>query len=185
VATNPDRASYFPAIEKRYGQPMSYWFDHMREIEGGTYAEQVTDLRDNHGFSQAHANALVLYCRGNTTSRRFESVDDYLAPHGDTKRATVRAILDAIGSEYPEAEVVIAWNKPMVRVDGTYVLGISVHSAHLLLLPTSAEVIDRLRGRLDGYQVKTKSVRVPVDWEVDAALLRDLVAVRLAQVAAS
>ena len=27
MATNPDRSSYFPAIEKKYGQPMSYWFD--------------------------------------------------------------------------------------------------------------------------------------------------------------
>lgn len=24
---NPDRSSYFPAIEKKTGQPMSYWFD--------------------------------------------------------------------------------------------------------------------------------------------------------------
>jgi hypothetical protein len=55
MATNPDRASYFPAIEKKYGQPMSYWFDQMDEIADRKYPEQIAFLRENHGFSQAHA----------------------------------------------------------------------------------------------------------------------------------
>ena len=57
--THPDRESYFPAIEKKHGLPMSYWFDQMKEIGDKKYLEQIAYLRENHGFSQAHANALV------------------------------------------------------------------------------------------------------------------------------
>ena len=73
MAANPDRSSYFPAIEKKYGQPMSYWFDQMDQIKDRKYQEQIDFLRENHGFSQAHANALVMYSRGSTSSRRYDT----------------------------------------------------------------------------------------------------------------
>ena len=118
MATNPDRSSYFPAIEKKYGQPMSYWFEQMERVSGEKYPDQIAFLRENYGFSQAHANALVMYCRGSKTAHRVTTVDEYLAPFDETKQKTVRAILNAITSKYRKAETVIAWNQPMVRLDG-------------------------------------------------------------------
>lgn len=176
MATNPDRASYFPAIEKRYGQPMSYWFDIMGEIKDQRYPEQMAYLQENYGFSRAHANALVLYSRGNTTSRRFNTVDDYLAGEDAVKAKTIRAILKVITSAYPKAEVVIAWNKPMVKYDGRYVFGVSALKNHLLVAPFDAEVLAALAPRLEGYEVNKKTVRVPVDWKVDKQLILDMVA---------
>ena len=64
MASNPDRSSHFPAIEKKYGQPMSFWFDQIAEISARKYLEQIAYLRENFGFTQTHANALVLYARG-------------------------------------------------------------------------------------------------------------------------
>ena len=55
---NSNREDFFPAIEKKYGQPMAYWFDQMAEIAGNKYREQIAYLKENHGFSQTHANAL-------------------------------------------------------------------------------------------------------------------------------
>lgn len=176
-----DRESYFPAIEKKYGFPMSHWFDQMAEISELKYPEQIAYLRENHGFSQAHANALVMYSRGSTSSRRFDTVDDYLAQADATKQATIRAILDVVTDEYPDAEVVIAWNKPMVRIDGQYVLGVDMATNHLLLLPLSTDVITEFADRLEGYQTQKKTIRVPVDWDVDRDLLLDLVAARVAE----
>jgi hypothetical protein len=49
---NSNRADYFLAIEKKYGQPMAYWFDQMAEIAGTKYLEQIAYLKENHGFSQ-------------------------------------------------------------------------------------------------------------------------------------
>ena len=46
ASTNPDRVSYFPAIVKKHGLPMSYWFDQMKEIADWKYAEQIAYLLD-------------------------------------------------------------------------------------------------------------------------------------------
>jgi uncharacterized protein YdhG (YjbR/CyaY superfamily) len=182
VATNPDRASYFPAIEKKHGQPMAYWFEQMDEVADRTYPEQVAFLKENHGFSQAHANALVMYCRGSKSARRYDTLDDYLGPFDEIKRATVRAILDAVTAQHPELETVIAWNQPMLRLHGQYVFGVSVLTGHLLIAPWGADALERLRPRLAGYKVNKKTIQVPVDWVPDEALLRDLVAPRIAEI---
>jgi len=74
---DPSREAHFPAIEKKYGEKMSYWFKVMAALEGKKYPEQIAHLRENYGFSQAHANALVMYSRGSTSARRFETPAQY------------------------------------------------------------------------------------------------------------
>lgn len=181
MPTTTDRSAYFPAIEQKYGQSMAYWFEVMTEIADRSYAEQVAYLRENHGFSQAHANALVMYHRGSRRARRFDTLDDYLAPFDETRRRTVHAILDAITTQYPDMETVISWNQPMLRLHGQYVFGVSVLKAHILIAPWGDGVLERFRPRLDGYTVNKKTVRVPVDWTPDVSLLRDMAAARIAE----
>jgi uncharacterized protein YdhG (YjbR/CyaY superfamily) len=180
MANNPDRASYFPAIEKRYGQPMSYWFEQMADIADRKYPEQIAYLRENHGFSQAHANALVMYSRGSKSAHRVSTLEEYLAPFDDTKQATVRAILKAITSKFPKMELVISWNQPMLKYDGRYIFGVSVLKNHLLIAPWSKKVLDDFAPRLVDYKVNKKTIQVPVDWKPDAKLLRDMVAAVIA-----
>ena len=48
---DPAREAYFPAIEKRYGEKMSYWFKVMKEIKDEKYPQQIAYLRENFGFS--------------------------------------------------------------------------------------------------------------------------------------
>jgi len=62
--TNTDRTSYFPLIEKRYGEKMSYWHAVMKKLEGKKYPEQVAHLKENYGFSQAHANDIGYVLKG-------------------------------------------------------------------------------------------------------------------------
>ena len=179
MANNPDRASYFPAIEKKYGQPMSYWFDQMDELKDLKYPEQIAFLRENHGFSQAHANALVMYSRGSTSAHRVSTLDEYLEPLDDTKRATVRAILKAITSKYPKMELVIAWNQPMLKLDDAYIFGVMAQTHHLLIAPWSKAVLDEFAPRLTDYKVNKKTIQVPVDWKPDVKLLQDMAAARI------
>lgn len=179
MPSNPDRASYFPAIEKRYGEPMSHWFEVMAKMKDRKYPEQMAYLQENFGFSRTHANALVQYSRGSTSTKRFDTMDEYLAPFDETKQATVRSIFKALQRKYRTSEVVIAWNHPMLKIDGQYVFGVSVHTKHILIAPMNADVIDQFRDRLTGYEVLKKTIKVPVDWKVDAKLLTDLVAANL------
>lgn len=171
-----DRASYFPLIEKRYGKPMAHWHREMKKVSGLKYPEQMAFLQEEHGFSRAHANALVQYSRGSKSSRRFATVDEYLAEHDATKQRTVRAILKTITDAFPDAEIVIAWNQPMVKRGDRYVFGLGVFAEHILIAPYDSDVIDRFRDRLTDYSVNKKTIKVPVDWDVDAELLQDLLA---------
>ena len=181
MATNPDRSSYFPAIEKKYGQPMSHWFGVMEEISDLKYADQMAYLQENFGFSRAHANALVLYSRGNTSSRRFATLAEYLAAVDPVQAKTVRSILQAIQARYRDLELVIAWNKPMLKQGGAYVFGVSTAKHHILIAPFNPDVIDEFRPRLEGYEVNKKTIRVPSDWKVDKKLLTDMVGACLAE----
>jgi uncharacterized protein YdhG (YjbR/CyaY superfamily) len=170
-----DRSAYFPAIEKKHGQPMTYWFDQMEQVSDRKYPEQIAFLRENHGFSQTHANALVLYSRGSATSRRFSNFEDFLAPLDPIKRETIREIVDVLTAKYPKMELVIAWNQPMLKYQGVYVFGVSVSKNHITIAPFNAEIIDDFRPRLTDYTVNKKTIRVPVDWKVDKKLLRDMI----------
>jgi hypothetical protein len=55
-------ASYFPSIEKKYGQPMAHWFDLLKSCDGMKHMEMVTWLKSEHGMGHGHANAVVAYC---------------------------------------------------------------------------------------------------------------------------
>ena len=83
---DPSREAHFPAIEKRYGEKMAYWFKVMKEVKGLKYPEQIAHLRENYGFSQAHANALVMYSRGSTSSKRHDTHADSSKPLSPSKQ---------------------------------------------------------------------------------------------------
>lgn len=176
---NADRESYFPAIEKRYGEPMSYWFEQMKLVSGQKYPEQIAFLRENYGFSQAHANALVQYCRGSKSSRRFETLDDYLAPLSPEHQATIRAIFAAIQGRYRSLELVIAWNHPILKKDDTYLFGVSAARNHILIAPMVKGILEEFTPRLQSYGLNKKTIQVPVDWKVDSGLLRDMMGASL------
>jgi len=57
-------ASYFPSIEKRYGQPIDHWFAVLGEHRSMRHMEMVELLKTEHGMGHGHANAIVAYYRG-------------------------------------------------------------------------------------------------------------------------
>ena len=54
-------ASYFPSIEKKYGQPITYWLDLLPSCQGMKHMERVAWLKSEHGMGDGHANAIVAY----------------------------------------------------------------------------------------------------------------------------
>jgi uncharacterized protein YdhG (YjbR/CyaY superfamily) len=172
---DPSRESHFPAIEKKYGKPMSHWHRVMKTVAGRKYDEQMALLMGEHSFTRAHANALVMYSRGSATTRRFADPEAYFANLDDTKARTMREIFAVLQKKFPDLELVIAWNQPMLKIGKRYVFGASAASNHILLAPWDASILTSLGSRLDGYQVNKKTVRVPADWKVDKGLLRDMV----------
>ena len=176
------REKHFPAIEKKYGEKMAYWFKVMKELDGQKYPQQVAYLRENYGFSQAHANALVMYSRGSTSSKRFEKPSDFFKTLTPQQSKTMKAIFKAITSKYPELELVIAWNQPMLRSGKDYVFGALASKNHILFAPWSQEVLEKFKPRMKDLDVKKKTIGVPNDWEVDVKLLQAMARERLKEV---
>jgi hypothetical protein len=55
--------SYFPSIEKKYGQPIDYWMQQLDSVHDAKHMEQVAFLKDQHGMGHGHANAVVAVYR--------------------------------------------------------------------------------------------------------------------------
>ena len=54
-------ASYFPSIEKTYGQPVAHWFGVLAALQGSKHMQMVEHLKTHHQIGHGHANALVAY----------------------------------------------------------------------------------------------------------------------------
>lgn len=54
-------ASYFPSIEKTYGQPIAHWQKIVRDNCPARHMELVALLKNQHGMGHGHANAVVAY----------------------------------------------------------------------------------------------------------------------------
>lgn len=70
MATAPNTggpASYFPSIEKAYGQPVQHWLSIIDALKDRKHMEQVAILKSEHKIGHGHANALVAYHRSRQT----------------------------------------------------------------------------------------------------------------------
>ncbi|WP_411167181.1 hypothetical protein Aeroheme_01959 [Aeromonas sp. DSM 116730] len=54
-------ASYFPSIEKTYGQPIAHWLALLAGREERKHMALVAWLKAEHGLGHGHANALVAH----------------------------------------------------------------------------------------------------------------------------
>lgn len=57
-------ASYFPSIEKKYGEPISHWQKIICAGYPAKHMKLVTLLKNQHGLGHGHANALVAHTLG-------------------------------------------------------------------------------------------------------------------------
>jgi hypothetical protein len=54
-------ASYFPSIEKKYGQPINHWLTRVAALKDMKHMEMVAWLKSEHAMGHGHANAIVAY----------------------------------------------------------------------------------------------------------------------------
>jgi uncharacterized protein len=114
-------------------------------------------------------------------SPKFNSVEEYLASQDPTKARTLRSIIDLILSQFPELESKISWNVPQIHRNGKYVVGLAAFKNHLTFAPWSPRIIEDFKARLEKFVVWKNCFQIPVDWEVDRKLVKDLVRARLAE----
>ena len=176
------RESHFPAIEKRYGEPMSHWHKVMARLGGKKYLEQMAYLQENHGFSKVHANALVMFTRGSTSAHRHATPTDYFKSIDPQQARTMKGMFKVLRAGYPELTLVISWNQPILRTEKDYVFGASASSKYLLINPFSKAVIDAFTPKLKGYRVLKHTITIPNDWEIDEKLLVAMAKARIKEI---
>jgi uncharacterized protein len=114
-------------------------------------------------------------------SPKFSSVEEYLAAQDPAKERTLRAIIDLILAEFPELAPKISWNVPTIHRNGEYVVGVCAYKHHLTFSAWSPRVIKDFKVRLGKFVVFKNCFQIPIDWEVDRELVKDLVRARLAE----
>jgi uncharacterized protein len=181
ASNDGDRSKFFPAIEKKHGGPISLWIDQVRDLGEAKYPEQIAYLRENYGFSQAHANALVMYVRGSTSSKRFNSPTEYFKTVDPSVAKKIKEVFASITKTYTDLELVMAWNQPMLKSGDHYILGVSVSKNHITIGPFNTDFVETFAKKLEKYESNKKTFKVPFDWKVDGALMRAIVKDRLAE----
>lgn len=178
-----DRSAHFPAIERKHGRPVAFWLRELAALGAAKYPEQMAFLRERHGFSQAHANAVVMFARGSTSARRFDTPEALLQSIGGEREGLMRAILASVMRQHPALALVVAWNQPMLKHGKAYVFGVSAAARHLLMATFDGDPASLAAARRRGLATNRKTIQVPLDWAVDDALLDELVRARLAAIA--
>jgi uncharacterized protein YdhG (YjbR/CyaY superfamily) len=174
------RESHFPAIEKRHGKTMKYWFSIMDAISEKKYPEQMKYLREKFGFSQTHANALIMYKKGSKSAQRFTTVKDYYGSIDPLQVKTIKSIFRAITSKYPDLDLVVAWNKPMLKIENRLIFGVGTAKNHILIAPWDAKTFKKYAKKFVGCKINKKTIGVPNDWVVDKKLLQEMIKQSLA-----
>lgn len=63
-------ASYFPSIEKTYGQPVQVWLDRAADLlDTHTHMDAVGVLKSEYGMGHGHANAVVGYVKAELAAK--------------------------------------------------------------------------------------------------------------------
>ena len=111
-----------------------------------------------------------------------EEVDEYLRSLEEPKRTTLQTLRRTILEVLPEAEQVISYRVPAFRIRGKDVAGFAAFKDHLSYLPFSGSVLGQLADELDDYTMTKSSLHFPVDRPLPKALVKKLIAARLAEV---
>ncbi len=109
-------------------------------------------------------------------------VDEYLRGVDEPGRSTLETLRRTILEIVPDAEQVISYSVPAFRARGATIAGFAAFRNHLSYLPFSGSVLAQLAAELDGYAMTKSSLHFPADRPLPEALVRKLIAVRLAQV---
>jgi uncharacterized protein YdhG (YjbR/CyaY superfamily) len=123
-----------------------------------------------------------MYSRGSESSQRFATHADFYKSVTPVQAKTIKAIFKAITTKYPDLELVIAWNQPMVKFEKHYILGVSASTKHVLLGTWDDKVLMEFAPKFKEGNALKKIIQLPNDWDVDAKLIQAVVKASLANI---
>lgn len=114
------------------------------------------------------------------------TVEEYLAGQPDDRRAVLVELRRTIAAAAPEAIESIAYDMPAFRVpDGRFLVSFAAYKNHYSIFPASGAVVEALGDELTPYLAGKGTIRFPASRPISAALVTQIVTLRVAEVAAS
>jgi hypothetical protein len=97
----------------------------------------------------------------------------------ESKNPQVRNWFDSYPISGPRVQNFL--ERSYLHQNGKYVVGVCPYKHHLTFSPWSPRVIEDFKERLGKFIVFKNCFQIPVDWEIDRELVKDLVRARLAE----
>jgi uncharacterized protein YdhG (YjbR/CyaY superfamily) len=110
-------------------------------------------------------------------------IDDYLTTVEPTKRKALERIRTLAKQIVPGAEEAISYGMPALKYHGKPFLGFDAHKQHIGIYPYSGQVIETLKDQLHDYGFSKGAIRVPLNHPISEELLKQIIHLRLKQIA--
>jgi uncharacterized protein YdhG (YjbR/CyaY superfamily) len=107
------------------------------------------------------------------------TIDEYLAPLSDEKRAALQRLRRAIRAAAPKAEECISYRIPAFRLGGRLLVAFGAAADHCAFYAGSAPVEDH-KDELKAYDTSKGTIRFRADRPLPATLVRKLVRTQIA-----
>jgi uncharacterized protein YdhG (YjbR/CyaY superfamily) len=105
------------------------------------------------------------------------TVIDYFETIPNPEHQTIlRNLIDWTLQEFPELDLEIKWNQPMLLDHGTFILGFSVATNHFNIAPEK-QILDRFETEIkQDYVLKKKLFSIKWNQDINYHLLRVIIA---------
>ena len=111
-----------------------------------------------------------------------QTIDEYLAPLSNEKRAALEKVRKAIKSAAPKAKECISYGIPGFRLGGRLLVSFGAAEKHCAFYP-GAHPVKVHQNELKPYDTSKGTIRFPADSPLPATLVRKLVKTRIAEYA--
>ncbi|WP_162819185.1 iron chaperone [Leifsonia aquatica] len=113
-----------------------------------------------------------------------DTVEEYLERIGEPFGAALRTVRDRILAIVPDVEQVISYRVPILRLNGTGLVGLSATAKDCSLLLMSPSAAAELAGTLTEGSITGATLHFPPAVPLSAETLRTVLAVRLRELGA-
>ena len=107
----------------------------------------------------------------------METLQEYLDTiPNDENRAKLEQVIQWVTETYPDLQVEIKWNQPMMTHNGTFIISFSASSKHFSIAP-ELQVLEEFRDKLTeaGYSHSKALFRILWKQDVNYPLLEEIV----------
>jgi uncharacterized protein YdhG (YjbR/CyaY superfamily) len=112
-----------------------------------------------------------------------QTIDEYLAPLSNEKRAALEKLRRAIRSAAPKAEECISYQIPAFYLGGRMLVAFGAAANHCAFYP-GAYPVEAHKAELKAYDTSKGTIRFQADSPLPATLVRKLVKTRITERAA-